>query len=273
MEKEMLDNELNIEEENLADLHTNSVYRTLKILESLSYNHGVTLEEFAPTVNLARPTLYRFLSILVRMGYVSKNKDNRYRLTPKLFAVAAHSIDDVELSRIVKPYMEDLSFNTGETTILGIKDDDSVLHVLKVESRYTARFYERVGKHSPLYCTAVGQVLLAGLDEKDLNLYLQKERLVPYTINTLTDPVELKKRLEKVRADGYAETISEYEQDIHSLGCPVFDHDGHVIASVSINWPLFREEPGKREMCLEGLRKAAALSSSLMGYKDAPLEE
>ena len=129
MGKDNLDEELMVEDESLSDLHTNSVYRTLRILESLSYNMGRTLEELAPITGLARPTLYRFLTILTRMGYVSKNKDNRYRLTPRLFTVAAHSIDDVELSRIVKPFMEDLSFETGETTILGIRDDDEMLHI------------------------------------------------------------------------------------------------------------------------------------------------
>ena len=273
MEKENLEEEYIAEDESLSDLHTNSVYRTLKILESLSYNHGKTLEELAPIVNLARPTLYRFLTILTRMGYVSKNQDNRYRLTPKLFTVAAHSIDDVELSRIVKPFMEDLSFETGETTILGIRDDDAILHVLKVESRYTARFYERIGKHSPIYCTVMGLVILSGMSDDELNIYLQKERLIPYTINTITDPMELKKHIQKIREDGFAETISEYEQDIHSLGCPIFDHEGHIIASVSINWPLFREEPGKREKCLQGIKKVAAMASSLMGYKDTKLVE
>ena len=258
MGKDNLDEELMVEDESLSDLHTNSVYRTLRILESLSYNMGRTLEELAPITGLARPTLYRFLTILTRMGYVSKNKDNRYRLTPRLFTVAAHSIDDVELSRIVKPFMEDLSFETGETTILGIRDDDEMLHI--------------IGKHSPIYCTVLGLVMLSGISEDELNIYLQKERLIPFTINTVTDPLELKKKVQKVREEGFAETISEYEQDIHSLGCPIYDHDGRVIASVSINWPLFREEPGKRDMCLEGLKKIAATASSLMGYKEAGIE-
>ena len=272
MGKDNLDEELMAEVESLSDLHTNSVYRTLRILESLSYNMGRTLEELAPITGLARPTLYRFLTILTRMGYVSKNKDNRYRLTPRLFTVAAHSIDDVELSRIVKPFMEDLSFETGETTILGIRDDDEMLHVLKVESRYEARFYERIGKHSPMYCTVMGLVMLSGVSDDELNIYLQKERLIPFTMNTVTDPIELKKRVQRVRDEGFAETISEYEQDIHSLGCPIHDHDGRIIASVSINWPLFREEPGKRDRCLEGLKKVAAMASSLMGYKEAGIE-
>lgn len=253
-----------------SDLSSNSVYRTLRILESLSYNHGLTLEELAPIVNLARPTLFRFLAVLQKLDYVEKNKDNRYKLTAKLFSVAAHSVDDVELSRIAKPFMEDLCFNTGETTILGILDDDSALHLRKIESRYEARFYERIGKRSPLYCTAMGKMLLASMDDEAFSRYLSKERLVPYTIHTITDPVLLRQHVDMIREQGFSETISEYEQDIHSLSCPIYNHDGKIIAAVSINWPLFRETPEKREVCLNGLMHVARSVSTIMGYTDAP---
>lgn len=252
--------------DDFSDLQTNSVFRTLMILESLSYNHGVTLEELAPIVNLARPTLFRFLQVLTRMNYVEKNQDNRYRLTPKLFTVAAHSIDDVELSRIAKPFLEDLSYETGETTILCILDDWQSLHLMKVESRYTARFYERIGKHSPLYCTSPGLVLLSGMSDDELDVYLYKQRFVPYTFSTVTDPREIRKRIDNIRRDGYAEAISEYEQDVHSLAAPIIDHNNKVIAAVNINWPFFREEPGKRDKCLDGLLQVAHKISQLMGF-------
>ena len=258
----------NIEDntEDLSDLSTNSVYRTIKILESLSVNSGVTLEELAPLTDLARPTLFRFLSILQRLDYVEKNKDNRYRLTARLFSVAARSVDDVELSQIAKPFMENLSFNTGETVVLCILDDNYALHLRTVASRYEQRFYERIGKRSPLYCTVVGRVLLSGMNEEEFTKYISRERLIPYTANTITNPIKLRENIESVKALGYSETINEYEQDIHSLGCPIYDHEGKIIAALNINWPLFRETPGKREECLNGLLEAGKSISTNMGY-------
>ncbi len=252
--------------DDLSNLSTNSVYRTIKILESLSVNSGFTLEELAPVVGLAKPTLFRFLSILQKLDYVEKNRDNRYKLTSKLFSVACRSIDDVELSRIAKPFMEDLSFITGETSILCILEDNSALHVRTVFSRYEQRFYERIGKHSPLYCTSAGQILLSGLNEDDFLKYISKEVLIPYTSNTIKNPVQLRDVIKKIKENGYAESVSEYEQNIHGLACPIFDHDGKIIASLSINWPLFRETEGKRDFCLENLIKASSDISTNMGY-------
>lgn len=266
MQDEYVEDKTGMISEDFSDLSTNSVYRTLKILESLSYHKGLILEELAPIVQLSRPTLFRFLSVLQRMEYVEKDKNNRYRLTPKIFMVAARSIDDVELSRISRPFIEDLSFETGETTIVSILDNDSQLHLQKVESRYTARFYERIGKRAPLYCTASGKVLLAGMGEDDLSRYLSTERLIPYTMNTVTNPVVLLEQIEDIRRKGYCELVSEYEQDIHTLACPIFDHESQVIAAVSINWPTFREAPGKRDECLEKLKKVASQISQIMGH-------
>ena len=121
-----------------------------------------------------------------------------------------------------------------------------------------------------------------GLDPMTTNLVVADKSRTEKTICLAVSPslkaygipgrARLFQVVQKVREEGFAETISEYEQDIHSLGCPIYDHDGRVIASVSINWPLFREEPGKRDMCLEGLKKIAATASSLMGYKEAGIE-
>ena len=265
-EKNKDENSLNATEDLSSDLSTNSVYRTLRILESLSVNQGKTLEELSPIVELSRPTLFRFLVILQKLGYVEKNQDNRYRLTPKLFVISSKSIEDVELTQIAKPYLEDMCFDMGETTILGILDGYSVLHLKKVESKYETRFYERVGKRNPLYCTTMGKILLSGMNEMDFSNYLQRERMIPYTKNTITDPEKLREVVESIRIQGYAESFSEFEQDIHSLACPVFDHDSKVVAAISINWPSFREVPGKTEECLTRLKAVAMQVSVLMGY-------
>jgi Transcriptional regulator len=265
-----MDNEENktVAEDDFSDLSTNSVYRTLVILESLSYHEGIILDDLAPIVQLSRPTLFRFLSVLQRLNYVEKDKNNRYTLSPKIFTLASRSIDNVELSKIARPFIEGLSFETGETTIVSILDGDQQVNIQKVESRYTARFYERIGKRTPLYCTASGKILLAGMSDEEFDNYLSKVTFIPYTANTVTNPITLRAQIEEIKKAKYCELTSEHEQDIHTLACPIFDHDNKVIASVSINWPTFRETPGKRDACLEKLRKVALQISQIMGYTD-----
>ena len=109
------------------------------------------------------------------------------------------------------------------------------------------------------------------LFRSQLDSYLCRVRLIPYTVNTVTSTAVLKKQVLKIREDGYAEANSEYEQDVHYLACPVLDANNNVIASLSINWPLFRDTEGKRDIYLQKLKDAALSISKIMGY--VPTEE
>jgi IclR family KDG regulon transcriptional repressor len=248
-------------------LKTNSTFRTMCILESLAGNQGSTLEELAPIVELSRPTLFRFLQVLVKMGYVEKNQDNRYFLTPKLFTVASRSLPETELSRIAQPYMEDMSYRTGETSILSILDGNSALYLIKIESKYNRKFYERIGKKVPLYCTS-GKILLAGMDDETLDRYFATEKLIPYTEKTITDEAELRKQIAEIREKGYSISDSEYESGHRSIAAPIYDHEHKVIASLSITWPMFRETSEKFISGLEYLLKVAKQISKIMGCFD-----
>jgi len=125
-------NENSKNDEVIKGLETNSTFRTMNIIEVMSVNNNLTLEELAPKASLSKPTLFRFLSTLCEIGYVTKNIDNRYSLTYKIFAVASKSLPETELSRISQPFMENISYRTGETSILGVLDGNSVLYLNKI---------------------------------------------------------------------------------------------------------------------------------------------
>ncbi len=250
-----------------ANIATNSTFRTMRILEALACHQGSTLEELAPIVELSRPTLFRFLQVLVTMGYAEKNEDNRYFLTPQLFTIASRSLPETELSRIAQPYMEDMSYRTGETSILSILDGNFALYLIKIESKYNLKFYERIGKKVPLYCT-FGKILLAGMDDESLDRYFSTEQLIPYTDKTITDEKQLRKQIKEIREKGYGISDSEYESGHRSIAAPIFDHEHKVIASLSITWPMFRETSEKFMSGLEYLLKVAKQISKIMGCVD-----
>ena len=54
---------------------------------------------------------------------------------------------------------------------MGVLEEDEAVYVVKKESSFTIRMYSRVGKSILLYCTAIGKILLSGMDEKELSAY------------------------------------------------------------------------------------------------------
>ena len=241
--------------------------RGLRVLEELSRHRAVGLEELARTVKLAKPTVYRFLLTLQGLGYARKAADDRWAITFKMFNVGSLALDHLDLHSAARPIAEELAEEMGETVHMGILEEDSAVYVLKIESRYTIRMYSRVGRRIPLYCTAIGKVLLAFSRNEEREAALKGVRLVAYTKRTLTTKAALNAELSRVRRQGFALDNEEYEEGIHCIGAPVFDHSGGPVATISVSWPSFRYGEGEEGDKIDRVKAAAARISSVLGYE------
>ena len=59
----------------------------------------------------------------------------------------------------------------------------------------------KVGITRPLYNSAMGKAVLAEFSEEQVQQYLDTQTLIPYTENTITNPLRLKK-LKQVQQTG-----------------------------------------------------------------------
>lgn len=257
-----------------SQFSTNATYRTMRLFEVLSYHPGERVESLERLVHIPLITLQRLLKKLENLGFASCSNDGSWRLTPALFTLASRNLDDVELSQLAKPYLEDCAYELGETTLLSIRSGNAVADIVTIESKYNNHpSYDQMLARHPLYCTAAGRVLLAGMRDTDLRSYLQHEEMRPYTEATVTDPNRLYDEIQDVRKAGYASCAEEYVKGQLSLACPVLDTDGRVIAAVSILWPLFRNAPELHDRFLGRIQSIARQVSILMGYVSKSVTE
>jgi IclR family acetate operon transcriptional repressor len=93
-------------------------------------------------------------------------------------------------------------------------------------------------EHEFVHSTAVGNPCWPSCDD-ERNQILERLTLPPLTKNTLTDREEFCKRLEKIRARGYAVDDEENEVGIRCVGAPLFDHVARVAGAVSVSgWTI-----------------------------------
>ncbi|MDY4610217.1 MAG: IclR family transcriptional regulator [Sphaerochaetaceae bacterium] len=244
-----------------------SVVRTITILERLARHKSINLEQLAKETELPKATLLRFLSTLASLGYVYRDPGDRYSLTLKMFSVGSHGLEHLDLINLAQPIAELLCENLGETVHMGILEDDHAVYVLKKESSYTLRMYSRVGKMIPLYCTAIGKILLSDMSEQEVEEYLAGRQLKPFTPKTLRTPEAVKAELAAIRARGWAMDDEEHEQGIMCIGAPVRDYTGKVIAAMSVSWPLFRFERKGFDLTVEMIKQACGRLSELLGWE------
>jgi IclR family KDG regulon transcriptional repressor len=243
-----------------------SVVRTLSIFEALSATRQINLEQLARQTRLPKPTLHRFMQTLCDLGYVYRDDNDEYSLTLKMFSVASRALEWMDLPAQARPIAEKLASDLGETVHIGIREEDRAIYVLKVETKYTLRMYSRVGKAIPLYCTAIGKMLLSDFPPEELDRYLGSVSFTPYTARTITAREKLRKELVQIRAKGFSRDREEHEEGITCVAAPIRDYTGRAIAALSVSWPAFRFKKEELDAYQRAIRDAAESVSRLLGY-------
>jgi IclR family KDG regulon transcriptional repressor len=246
---------------------TSGVVRTIAILETLSQYQHINLENLAKETRLPKATLLRFLSTLVSLGYVYRDPTDLYSLTLKLFSLGSHGLEHIDFISLANPVAQKLCTELGETVHMGVLEGKTAVYVLKKESSFTIRMYSRVGKTIPLYCTAIGKVLLSDMTEHELQQYLGEVPLKPFTPNTIRDEKALLSELEKVRNQGWASDDEEHEMGTLCIGAPIRDYTGRAIASMSVSWPLFRFDPENKKRIVASILSECNNLSKLLGWE------
>jgi IclR family KDG regulon transcriptional repressor len=245
----------------------NAAARALAVLESLSRSRSAGLEELSREMGLAKPTVYRFLQTLQELGYARRDESDRWAMTLKAFNVGSRALDHLDLYSAAKPVAQELALELGETVHMGVLEGDSAVYVLKIESKYTIRMFSRVGRRIPLYCTAIGKVLLAYSNAEERKAALEGLRLVAFTPKTITTRAGLEAELRRIRAQGFGRDAEEHEAGIACLGAPIFDRDGAIVAALSVSWPRFRYETGEESTMSAAVVAAARKVSAILGYE------
>jgi len=240
--------------ENRFKYPIHSVENTFSLLEVLADN-GLELgiAELCKKISLPKGTVHRLLGTLKNLGYIEQNPQNRkYRLTIKIFNLGAAVTDRVGLVQII-PHMKKLSLKFNETVNLAILDRDEITYLYSVGSDNTLKLDLRIGSHQPAYCAAGGKILLAYLNEQELDGYLQRVKLKSYTPYTITSKEYLKKDLKLIRERGYSFVNEEYMQGVSCVAVPLKDQQGKVCAGLSFSVPTVRMDKEKLPQLIDSL--------------------
>ena len=221
------------------------VDRVVDILEAFTWlgpELGVT--DISRALDLKKATAHRLLASLRRRGIIAQDPSTRrYRLSMKLWELGTMAASQVDWVDRVKPYLQQLTDRSGETTHLAVLNDGQVLYVDKVESPRSLRMPSQVGRRLPVHCTGVGKALIAYLPDEVLQGLIARRGLVSYTRNTITDLDELRAELARTRERGFTVDNEEIEEGLVCIGAAVRDQTAHVVAAISIAGPSSRLRP------------------------------
>jgi IclR family pca regulon transcriptional regulator len=239
--------------------YVQSLERGLAVIRAFGSNTPtMTLSEVAIATGLSRAVVRRQLLTLAHLGYV--RQDGRsFALTTQVLELGFSYLGSLGYPELARPAMEALSRTVNESCSMGVLEDGDVVYVQRVPVRKIMTVALGIGAHLPAWCTSMGRVLLAGLQDEALAAWLAAYPAHALTEHTCTDAAQLRARIERVRQDGYAYVEQELEHGLCSVAVPLRGPDGSVVAAINVGM-AFRDDARQRalEQVLPALRATAA---------------
>jgi DNA-binding IclR family transcriptional regulator len=228
----------------------------------------MSLAEISKKMNLAKSTVHGLLSTLRDFGYVEQSEfDGNYSLGITLFEIGCVVSNNWDVRKIAAPYLMKLVEETGETVHLVVLDQGEVLYIDKHESNKSLKIVSEIGARLPSHCTGVGKALLAYLPSKEVKRIIDAKGLQAYTKNTITDPLELEKELERIRKQGYAEDNGEIMDSLRCVAVPIWNYNNKVCAAISISGSYAHMEGEGKQTIITHVMQTAAEISAALGYR------
>ncbi|MDR1418874.1 MAG: IclR family transcriptional regulator [Treponema sp.] len=233
---------------------------------SQTVEFGIT--DIAFRMGLNKSTVFGLVSTLQKRGYVEQNRETkRYRLGIKLFEMGSLVQRRMDVRTEAKPYCQELSEKYSCTVHVAAFYDFEVVYIDKVDSPDVVVQYSQLGRRAPMYCTGVGKAILANLSLEERELFYKKVVMQKYTAKTITTRENLEKELQTIHKCGYAVDDEEIQPGLRCVAAPIFNHQGHPLAAISVSKLLSRITSETQSLIAGDIVGITRQISYKLGYK------
>lgn len=250
------------------DGEVKSALRAVELLELLTFaERPLSFGQIGDALGYPRSSLHGLLGTLVRRGWVETADGGSYALGIRAWE-AGHSYMRVQpLAERARRYMERVRDELNETVQMAILDGRWNVYIAKVDGTQQLALQSEVGRRLQAHATGLGKALLAGLDAPQVDSLFEGVKLERFTPATIASKEELHRELARVRLRGYATDEEEYTPGVRCVAAPVLDHEGRVVAAMSVSVPTVRFRGTVRSRARALIVAAAADLSAALGFR------
>lgn len=237
----------------------NSILRAAEIMRVLSEG-AERIKDITARTGLSNSTVHRLLMSLKKAGFVGQDPATRtYHLGAFIHQLGSNPlVAHKSLIAASVGEMQRLATKSRETVTLSVPLTTERICLEEIESPESLKYTAGKASIAPLYAGAAGKVLLAAMNETQLQAVLQAMRFMSLQENTPVDKTTLVEQINKVRELGYATSLSERIADCASISAKVSNYVTPV--ALSVLGPESRFGP-KMTALLDELKKSAEIIS------------
>ena len=241
-----------------------SIERAFSIMAAIA-KRPAGLTEISDEVDLPKSTVSRILHTLESEMAVSRDPDaGTYAIGPTVRGLNRGAASLADLAAHARPYLSMLAHELGEDAGFGAADKYQLRCISQEFADNAITVADWTGTMIPMHQVPGGLVILAHWPEERVERALRAP-LEPATDRTVVDPMEIRERLARIRAEGYCWFYEEFSEHLNSVASPVFGPTG-VLGAIYVHGPSFRFPPeGTADGVAERLCNVARLISDTFG--------
>jgi len=246
-----------------------TIARSVDVLKALSANLN-SISAISRKLNLSKSTVHRLLKGLEDSGLVIRDPlKHQYYLGPLLVRLASNPMTaNQHLIHCAYDKMVYLRGSSEETVTLHIRLGSQRIRLQELTGTHDIRYIGRPTIYDPLWAGSMGKVMLAQVQESELEVILENIELRPLTPHTITDKAAFRKEIEKVKKQGYATSYSETVPGVSAISVPVRDYIESV--ALSLVGPEYRFAPHMVDYLSELKESASRISQGLLKERNDP---
>lgn len=245
-----------------------SILRALKLIRSVAKHNdrGITLSKIASETGLHVATTHRILTVLASEGILTCNPTSKcYRLGMEVYLLA-DAARQFFIRDQFRSVLEQIAKKTEDTVFLLIRSGNDVLCVDRMEGKFPIRMMTiDVGVRKPLGIGAGSLSLIAFLPDAEF------EKMLAVNANRFA---EFKMNVERIkslgissRRLGYVVSENLFHEGVTSIGVPIMNAQGEIVAAITVSTISQRMPPKRREGIARFVKKTAAACLAVPGSK------
>jgi IclR family transcriptional regulator, acetate operon repressor len=243
-----------------------SITRALRVVEAVAAaGDGVTAKAIARRLGAPLPTVYRALGTLVEEGYLVRLHDVRgYGLGYRVAELHRGLTEQVRPPAPVRAVLHEVHATTGAAAYLAVfRDVDVVVAHIDDCTDHPRPAPMRVGEPTEPHAIAAGKVMLADMRPGRLAELIGRRGMPRLAPQTVGDRRALDRELMRIRSDGAAVEVEEYQLGVAGVAAPVRGPGGEVTAALGVS--VTRADFADRRWELERVVRHAAARVAATG--------
>lgn len=185
---------------------------------------STTLSGLSEHLDVPASKLHRYLQALIANGFAEQDPEtNQYKLGPTILYVAAAALGSLDIIKVAKPFVRQLSLELHESCFLAIwgNKGPTVIHIEEALKDIT--MVTKVGSVLPLMESSTGQVFCSYIPEEELKK--------THGVDNLG---KIRSKIIKIRENGVNSIYGKVMQGVNAMSAPIFDIHHRIVGVITV---------------------------------------